>query len=734
MTLAFTIADGDVVRNPKTGIRYRILYLFRDEAVAFNVDAPVAAKSIPPSQRKKKAGHPVEPLAAKPATRFALPELMPFRELIQWPKETWVSKIRHPESLTDAERRFHTRASGVVEFLHQNEPDIYFPKKRAALFALAMAKFEVSQRTVWMYLRSFWRAGKATSALYSSLSNCGALGILRDPRDKKRGRPPSIFLQEKNGPGINVQPGDQKNIKRAVEWYRAKPEKTLDDAYLWMLDAHYSSLFKKPDGANAWGANPQAVMNFPQFEYHSQRYLNPFDKERRAAEKNKGGKNPRDRHHGALVIRHEVGTVAEVDALHCNISLVAEGDRSLVLGAMVVIIIVECSTGMVMGFSVGWDGEAYECFADALVKCVEDKVGWCAKFGVQIEAADWPAQHLTQYLHADRGSAFMSRMADRLVEVMKPNPFANTPPMSPESKGIVENTVKLIKQVFRRRYPGTWLAKVGSQKRGVRSPHEYSGMTRNEFIRAFMDVVLEVNQGVRTTATQPQLVARGVPTTPVAYFLDAVRTHRHRLRRVDPLQLEAQLLTRMPATVSDKGIYLGNELYYLPDDGRHLASAWFKKMAQDEAGVSLALNRETVDVAFLCMPGKGGELISCSLSPRSSQFRGKSLREVEMTRQRKNELNKVEEQHSLPKRVKRAASMSRDGKEATAKTKAAIGNIPNAERDIGNRHENRSQERAQVRQVLGKDLRQRHGASGPPIRAPETSDEENFDYPDIDDE
>lgn len=733
MTLASTLAEGDVVRNPETGIRYRILYLFRERAVVFDVDAPVTCKSIPPSQRKKKGGNPVGPVAAKPATRFALPELKPFSELIQWPKETWVTKIRQPDSLTDAEQRFHTRASGVVEFLHQHEPDIYFPQQRAALFAYAMAKFEVSQRTVWKYLRSFWRAGKTTSALYSSLSNCGALGILRDPRDKKRGRPPSIFLQEKNGPGINVQPGDQKNIKRAVEWYRAKPEKTLDDAYLWMLEAHYSSLFEKPDGVKVWGANPQAVMNFPQFEYHSQRYLNPFDKERRAAEKNKGGKNPRDRHQGALVIRHEVGTIAEVDALHCNISLVAEADRSLVLGGMVVIIIVECSTGMVMGFSVGWDGEAYECFADALVKCVEDKVEWCAKFGVQIEADDWPAEHLTQHLHGDRGSAFMSRMVDRLVELMKPNPFANTPPMSPESKGIVENTVKLIKQVFRRMYPGTWIAKVGSQKRGVLSPHKYSGMTRNEFIRAFMDVVLEVNQRVRTTATQPQLVARGVPTTPVAYFLDALRTHRHRLRRVAPLQLEAQLLTRMPATASDKGLYLGDELYYLPDDGRHLTSAWFKKMAQDEAKVSLALNRETIDVAFLCMPGKGGELISCSLSPRSSQFLGMSLHEVQMTRTRKNELNKVEEQHSLPRRVERAASMLRDGKEATAKTKAAIGNIPNAERDIGNRRENRSQERAQERRKVEADLRQRHGGIPHAPNKQDSDDEENYDYPDIDD-
>lgn len=732
MKLDFTIAEGDVVRNPESGIRYRVLSLFRDEAVVFNVDAPVAYKSIPPSQRKKKEGNPGEPVVAKPKMKFALPELMPLRVLMHWPKETWNITIRQPDSLTEAEQRFHTRASGVVEFLQQHEPDIYFPKKRAALFALVMAKFKVSQRTVWMYLRSYWRAGKATSALYSSLANCGGLGILRNPRETKRGRPPSLFLQEKLGPGVNVQAADQKYIKRAVEWYRGKPEKILNDAYIWMLDAHYSSLFEESNGRKVWGANYRQVMNFPQFEYHAQRYMNAFDKERRAAEKDKGEKKPRDRHHGALVIRHEVGTVAEVDALHSNISLVAEEDRALVLGGMVVFIIVECSTGMVMGFSVGWDGEAYESFADALVKCVEDKVEWCAKFGVHIEADDWPVQHLTQHLHADRGSAFMSGMADRLVEVMKPNPFANTPPMSPESKGIVENTVKLIKQVFRRRYPGTWLAKVGSQKRGVPSPHKASVMTRKEFIRAFMEVVLEVNQDVRRTATQPQLVARGVPSTPVAYFLDALRTHRHRLRRVAPIELEAQLMTRMPATVTDEGIYIGDELHYLPDDGRQLASVWFKKMAQEKAQLRFALNREIVDFGYLCMPGKGGEMIQCSLSQRSRQFIGMSLHEVQMTRTRKNELNKVEDQSSLPQRVGRAASMERDGKVATAKTKAATGNIPNAERDVGNRRANRSQERAQERKKLGADLRQRHG--GPPqLPSEQESDDESYDYPDIDD-
>ncbi|WP_139379723.1 hypothetical protein, partial [Zoogloea sp. LCSB751] len=70
--------------------------------------------------------------------------------------------------------------------------------------------------------------------------------------------------------------------------------------------------------------------------------------------------------------------------------------------------------------------------------------------------------------------------------------------------------------------------------------------------------------------------------------------------------------------------------------------------------------------------------------------------------------------------------MLRDGKEATAKTNAAIGNTPNAERDIGNRRENRSQERALEREKLGSDLRQRHGGTPQHPSKQESDDDENY--------
>lgn len=734
MTHDYFIAEGELVRNPQTGGRFVVLFLLRDEAFVYDVDAPVAPKSVPPNLRKKKGNNSAESAEASPPIKLAFPKLMPLSELIQWPKEQWRPDIRLPESCTKAEKRFHTRASGVVEFLHREEPDIYFPKTRAVLIALAMVKFGLSQRTVWKYIRLYWRVGKNISALYSDLANCGAAGSVRIAGSAKRGRPRSFWVLEKIGPGINVQPSDLPHIKRAMAWYQANPEKTLENAYHWMLDAHYSSQFERPDGTTAWGANPEAVMNFSQFEYHCQRYFDVCAKERREAEKNKGGKIPRERHKGTLDVRYEIGTIAEIDGLHCNISLVSSEDRSMVLGGMLVFIIVEYGSGLILGFSVGWDGEAYESFADALLKCTVDKVAWCAQYGIDIAPEDWPAEHWPQRFHTDRGSAFMSAMTEAAVELMKPNPFANTPPMSPESKGNVENSVKLLKLVLSQMYPGTWLAKIGSQKRGVRSPHKDSAMTRDEFIRAFMKVVLAVNQKVRTSATQPQRVARGIPNTPTAIYLDALQTHRHRLRRMDPLRLAAQLMVRMSATVSDKGIYLGDELYYLPDDPGFLASVRFKQLVQDKAKVSLALNRETVDVAFLCLPIKGHGFIPCSLSPRSQQFNRMSLREVKMTRSRKNELNKLEEHNSLSGRVEHAASMMRDGKEAKAKTKAALGNVPNAERDIGNRRENRSRERELERDKLTEDLRRKHGAPLPMPTLPESTAEECFDYPDIDDE
>lgn len=370
-------------------------------------------------------------------------------------------------------------------------------------------------------------------------------------------------------------------------------------------------------------------------------------------------------------------------------------------------------------------------FVDALVKCVTDKVAWCAEYGVAIEPEDWPAKHWPQHLHSDRGSAFMSVMADRVAETMKPNPFGNTPPMTPEGKGSVENSVKLVKGVLSRRYPGTWLRKVGHQKRGEPSPHYQAVMTRPEFVRALMLVVLEVNQKVRRgAATNPQRVARGIPNSSVAIFNDALDTHRNRLRKLEPIQLEAALLPRFKAKVSDKGIYLSDELYYLPDNSSDLASGWYQKLVLDNAAVELAMNRETVNGALLCLPWKAGGYIRCSLSPRSMQWANMSLREVQMTRTKQNVLNQVEKLNQLHARVARAETMQRDGDEAGAKTKDALGGIPFSERDVGNRRENRRQERAFERQKP--PHRDAGGRSS--LSTQNMPSENSFDYPDVEDE
>lgn len=732
MKRSYHIAEGEIVQCPATGTLFRILFLMRDKAIIFNMDAPVGPKSIPPSKRKQRPCD-LQSLGRSEELKPALPEFEAFSELIGWPKVDFEPDIRNLNAVTEAEERFIKRASAVVEFLHKDEPDIYFPHSRTRLIAAAVELFKLSPQTVIKYARSYWRAGKEISALHSGLSNCGAPGEMRTPGQCKLGRPRAQLLLEKHGVGVNVLPADQPYIKRAIEWYRAKPEKTLEDAYFWMLSnqGNYSRSLVRPDGSTYWGVTPGDVMTLEQFEYHSGRYFSASDRGRRAAEKGKSTKMPRSRHFGSHATSPEVGQIGEIDALHANFSLVAVNDRSLVIGGVVVFIMIDYASGLILGFSVGWDGESYEVFVDALVKCVTDKVTWCAEYGIAIEPEDWPARHWPQHLHADRGSAFMSNMADRVADAMRPNPFGNTPPMTPEAKGGVENTVKLVKLVFSRRYPGTWLYKVGHQKRGVPSPHYQAVMTRPEFTRAVMLVVLEVNQKVREgAATNPQLVARGIPKSSVAIFNDALNTHRHRLRKLEPIQLEAALLPRFKAKVSDKGICLSDELYYLPDNSSDLASSWYQKLVLDNAKVELAMNRETVNGVLLCLPLKAGGYIRCSLSPRSLLWANMSLREVQMTRSKQNELNKVEMLNQLPERVARAETMQRDGDEARAKTKDALGGVPFSERDIGSRRENRRQERAFERQKPP----HRDAGGLPSPSTPNMPTENSFDYPDVEDE
>lgn len=726
------ITEGEIVQCPATGRLFRILFLMRDKAIIFNMDAPVGPKSIPPSKRKQRPCG-LQPQGGPEELKPALPESEELSKLIGWPKVDFKPDIRNPNAVTEAEDRFIKRASAVVEFLHKDEPAIYFPQSRARLIAVAVELFKLSRQTVIKYARSYWRVGKDISALQSGLSHCGASGEMRTPGQRKLGRPRAQLLREKHGVGVNVLPADQPHIKRAIEWYRANQEKTLDDAYFWMLhtQGNYSRSLVRPDGSTSWGANPGDVMTLEQFEYHSGRYFSASDRGRRAAEKGKDTKMPRSRHLGIHATSPEVGEIGEIDALHANCSLVSVNDRSLVIGGVIVFIVIDYASGLILGFSVGWDGESYEVFVDALVKCVTDKVAWCAEYGVAIEPEDWPAKHWPQHLHSDRGSAFMSVMADRVAETMKPNPFGNTPPMTPEGKGSVENSVKLVKGVLSRRYPGTWLRKVGHQKRGEPSPHYQAVMTRPEFVRALMLVVLEVNQKVRRgAATNPQRVARGIPNSSVAIFNDALDTHRNRLRKLEPIQLEAALLPRFKAKVSDKGIYLSDELYYLPDNSSDLASGWYQKLVLDNAAVELAMNRETVNGALLCLPWKAGGYIRCSLSPRSMQWANMSLREVQMTRTKQNVLNQVEKLNQLHARVARAETMQRDGDEAGAKTKDALGGIPFSERDVGNRRENRRQERAFERQKP--PHRDAGGRSS--LSTQNMPSENSFDYPDVEDE
>lgn len=730
------LAEGDILVRMADNIRFRVVRLMGDDVVVFDMDAP-ANSALPPRDAEGKKCPPSRrrPRPAFPVT-WQYPEVFDGLQNDTYTRVPADIPFINRKDLRPTEIAFQARALPIIEALFAREADMYDAEARAKLVQEVCTRHRVSRQTAYKYWRIYMAGGKTPAALISFYRHCGAPGKYRDAGSKRRGRPRSARMVLKLGIGVNTFPKDMPHIQSAVEKYRKETAWVIEEAYNWMLGRLYTEVVLLKDGRRSRDFDPSKVITFDQFDFHSGKFMTAEDKFRRQNERRathwKKGRN----FTGSQGSLPEVGEIAEIDAMRTNISICRAKNRAAVIGPAIVVIIVEYKSGMILGLAVGLAGEVYELVVEALVKSVSDKVAWCKKYGIHITPQQWPTRHFCQRLHADRGPAFFGRLSDAIAEVMSPNPFANTGPFDAPSKGGAENSVRLFKRVIRRRYPGAWLGKFKDKERGSRSPHELTAFNVAELTTELLDIAVGINEKVRKSRrTEPDLVDRGVDSSPVSIVTDALDTQRHRFRRIEPIALEQALLPRFPATVSLDGIDAGNELYYKPASVTDLNSDWYRKLELEKSKAQVAMHRDTVDLCFLVVPGQREKFVRCVRLSKSNQFAGMSLAEVKGYRQENSEVNRVKSAQDTPVRVQRSSDSRARAARAQAETRLATGNIPSSQRDIGNRRENRKAEQAEQRKALTNRLSgQGNPASTtdqPPARPSRAKP--HLGFPDLDD-
>ena len=255
----------------------------------------------------------------------------------------------------------------------------------------------------------------------------------------------------------------------------------------------------------------------------------------------------------------------QMDATQADIYLVSRQDRSIVVGRPYIYMAVDTATHLIAGVYVG-----FSCDETAVMACIEqaamDKVGYCARYGIEITPEQWPSVGMPSEIITDKGREFfgprMSELCRRYgLEVL------TLPPFRPDCKGAVEKTIDLLQQRYKPMLRGRGVIEDDAQERWAIDYRTQATLDLDDFARVVIHSVLYLNSGRLVDGETP--AERWTELSP-------------RLMAVDPQELHIQTLPRGSAKLTRKGIRV-NRIWYAPDDATGLTIGDSYTIAYDPA-------------------------------------------------------------------------------------------------------------------------------------------------------
>jgi putative transposase len=353
-------------------------------------------------------------------------------------------------------RKFKSRrdkALKIIEplFLGENAVRMLFPEDRAALIHARHEEMRswpredrASEKTIYKYCRRRWQGGQVTNAVIPRYDNCGARRGKPRKVKKKLGRPSRLTQHSrKNGEpvvvtGANMNPEWLSKIKLGGKLFY---EHRLKPSFAWAYKQTLARFFIKDkikengkERLITLDPNKGEIFTKAQFRYHYLLHQDP----RRAAMKRSGPKKFNTQHRelrGKSTARGP-GFRYLIDATLADVYILSRYGPNLIVGRPVIWVMIDLFSRMITGVCVRLEGEGWLGLQLVLENTVEDKVAFCAKYGIKITKEQWPARHRPVEILGDRGP-LISKAINRFIKAFNVV-VSNTPPYRPDWKGIVE--------------------------------------------------------------------------------------------------------------------------------------------------------------------------------------------------------------------------------------------------------------------------------------------------------
>jgi putative transposase len=350
-------------------------------------------------------------------------------------------------------KRRRDKALKIIEplFKGDNAVDMLFAENRAGLIRKrhkeirSWSKEErASQKTIYKFCRRWWQGGQVPNAPLPRYDNCGARR--NKPRNikKKLGRPSRLTQRSrKNGEaevvtGANMKPEWLEKIKLGAKLFY---ENRLKSSIAWAYKQTLARFFIKDkviengrEKIITLDPTKGEIFTKAQFRYHYLLHRDP----KRAVQKRSGPRRYNTRHRelrGKSTARGP-GFRYLIDATIADVYIVSRYGAHLIIGRPVIWVMIDVYSRMITGVCVRLEGEGWLGLQLAIENTVEDKVAFCAKYGIKITKEQWPAGHRPVEILGDRG-ALISKAIHRFIKAFNVI-VSNAPPYRPDWKGIVE--------------------------------------------------------------------------------------------------------------------------------------------------------------------------------------------------------------------------------------------------------------------------------------------------------
>jgi hypothetical protein len=286
------------------------------------------------------------------------------------------------------------------------------------------------------------------------------------------------------------------------------------------------------------------------------------------------------------------GATFEIDASIPNMQLLDE-TRTKNIGTPILYLVIDTFTKLIVGMHVGLEHPSWNMASSALYNCIEDKVEYCKRYGINIHPSEWVSTGLPRAILADKGE-FAGNMPLDIANYLNVE-IRNTGSGRPDFKPNVERYFRLFEDALSGYIPGF---KLHSRKRGERDAQLDAVLTLHEITQILIETAIFFNnhtfEGYKAL---PLMLRDKLPMVPNKIWTWSAKNLGTDSFGFDKKQVMFALMKKDNASITERGIKFKNMYFTNPELE---AKAWFSKArSEGRKKIEIKFDERNLDEIYL---------------------------------------------------------------------------------------------------------------------------------------